>query len=504
MTSLISRPTAHPRLIACVALAIAGLGLTRAAYGFSRNGTTLTTDGSFADVSAAVGSANDGDTVTIPAGNFTWGDNASRLYLTKAITLAGAGQGSTTIQISPTGPTGQNPLINLLAAATVRDFSIAGTNAYVPVFSAGGTNGWRITSITYTPASTVGSYFCIISGSYGLIDHCNITGANGSNELIFGRGPTNSWQTPASTGGADNVFIEDCTFNGPGYVCDANSNARFVVRFCTITGRMKVDGHGVASNSPPRGVREMEVYDNTWTTDAPTTPIIEIRGGTGYIFGNRLPNLVGGYGWFFLTDYGYTGAWPNFGNQYQTPVNYPVTDQIGVGQDPKVAASEPMYLWDNLSAVKTDAGAATVDWPLTFKNIPTAAVTLYQSQIGDPTATYTLRDVIKADRDYFKQTVGTTFDGSSGVGVGTKAQMLAITGKKVGVGFWVTDEGEWNSLHNGPDGQLYVWNGTSWVFKYKPYTYPNPMATGSAPTPVPPPAPSNAPLNDRVRIQPVK
>ena len=46
------------------------------------------------------------------------------------------------------------------------------------------------------------------------------------------------------------VYVEDCVFSGQGYVCDANANARFVVRFNTVTGPMKVDGHGKASNSP--------------------------------------------------------------------------------------------------------------------------------------------------------------------------------------------------------------------------------------------------------------
>src|SRR6266540_3089989 len=52
---------------------------------------------SFADVSAAIGSAFDGDTVIVPAGTATW---SGTLVVTKSINLIGAGQaqrGQTTI-----------------------------------------------------------------------------------------------------------------------------------------------------------------------------------------------------------------------------------------------------------------------------------------------------------------------------------------------------------------------------------------------------------------------
>ena len=47
------------------------------------------------DVAAAIGSAVDGDTVTIPAGTATW---TRTLPVTKAITLQGAGIGATIIR----------------------------------------------------------------------------------------------------------------------------------------------------------------------------------------------------------------------------------------------------------------------------------------------------------------------------------------------------------------------------------------------------------------------
>jgi hypothetical protein len=456
--------------------------------GYTKSGTIYTTNGSQSDVAAAIVNASGGDTVSIPAGSFTWGASGSSVSVNKAITLAGAGPSSTTINIASTGPTWGSGVINISASgAVVSGFTITQPNTgNTTAFTAGTSNGWRITNITYNSAATVG-YFCY-AGSYGLIDSCTLNAGGGSDELIFSRGPSDSWQTPSSMGTANAVYVEDCTFNNPGYVCDFNSNSRGVVRFCKITGQMKVDGHGVASNSPPRSVRHMEVYNNQWTAAAGYWTAMELRGGTGKVFDNVCVNAINGnVPALILNEYGCNGQWPSLGSVYQTPKNYPIADQVGVGQDPKAAGSEPYYIWDN--------SLGGNDWTVIGgSGVATGAIALYQSQTGNPLATFQiLTDIIVADRDYFKQTAGSTFSGSSGVGRGTTAQMNAITPSKKGVGFWVTDQANWRSGYNGTSGQLYTWNGAAWVLNYTPYTYPHPLRTGSSTTtPATIPAPSNA------------
>ena len=237
--------------------------------------------------------------------------------------------------------------------------------------------------------------------------------------------------------------------------------------------------------------------------------------------------------------------WPNFGNVIQTPFNYPVDDQIGVGADPKVAGSAPMYLWKNTSSKGSN------DWPLAWKNVgnwtlntetngtplgstnihikalgwaytannyvsfsgdtnryllyanlagtstnliiypglkqglPTGTnivsfgpIANYQAQTTNAAATFSMPNVIKADQDYFKGTNGVPFTGNGGVGVGTKAQMLAIAPSKANVGFWVTNEASWNTtLPANTSGQLYTWNGGAWALKYTPLTYPHPYSS---------------------------
>jgi hypothetical protein len=92
---------------------------------------------------------------------------------------------------------------------------------------------------------------------------------------------------------------------------------------------------------------------------------------------------------------------------------------------------------------------------------------------------------VKENREYYNQT--NSFDGNTGVGVGTLAHRPSTCTK--GVAYWVTDQGEWDSTHDGPDGQLYVCTATnSWTAYYTPYIYPHPLVSGD---PVPPEAPQN-------------
>jgi hypothetical protein len=448
-------------------------GWTCSASGFTKLETSHETDGSQADVNAAIESAQAGDTIEIPAGSFTWGADGKAVVVDKAVVLRGAGPSRTTIRISGSGPCWGSGTIQLRAAATVRDLATVQPGGRpTTVFSAGTADGWRITNVRHVSAAGCG-YF-VYASSYGLIDRCAIAAGGGTDELIFTRGPSNSWQTASSCGTADAVIIEDCAFEGDGYVCDFNSNARGVVRFCTIQGRMKVDAHGLASNTPARGVRQSEVYGNRWTCASPYHTAIEIRGGTGFLFDNVQEKQDHRTAWFQLKEYGCVSQWPNFGNKHQTPRDYPIADQIGVGQDPKAAASEPMYLWNNRAAGR--------DWLLTASaGDLERAVAAYRAQTGNATTAFAWEDIRKADRDYFKDSPDAEFNGSGGIGRGTKSQMLAIRPTKAGVGFWVVDEGSWNAkLPANASGRLYAWNGTAWAVKYSPYTYPHPLRSHDA------------------------
>lgn len=449
---------------------------------WTKEGTVYTTNGAYYQIVSAIAHANPGDTIKIPAGTYTWGADGVGLSINKAVTLQGAGMDATIVNQSITAPTGYgSALITLGDGATIRGLSIIGANIYnaVPIMT-GAASGWRVSEVKYVMHPGQNPYFLWAQyGATGLIDGCDITGGAGNAELIFARGPADAWNTATPVGTANNIFIEDTIFRGAGYVCDANSNGRVVVRNCTITGGIKVDSHGVWSNGgPQRGARNLEVYRNRWTLTEGAWTAIEIRGGTGMVWGNRSDSdSAANNAWFYLTEYGVFNNNGAFTPNFQTPHDYPIRDQIGRGRyatpdNWTTATSEPIYIWDNLKGGQ--------QWPLSYKAIPAEAISRYRVQTGNPAATFTWEDVIQADRDYFRDVAG--FNGTTGMGRGTRAQMDAIRPAKPGVGFWVTDEGDWDRTNPGPDGQLYAWNGSTWTLKYRPYTYPHPLR-GDASTP---------------------
>lgn len=500
-----------------------------------------------------------GDTIVLPAGLATWGassrGNGGRIWISNQtftdrppfvtnFTVRGQGD-ATVITLDETGSSVANGVINLLGSGTVWGWMKikSAQNNPVGLFIVSG-SGNRITKITYEgQAPTVQGgdgtgYFLFQQGVTGtLIDNCTITAVRGNHEWIFTRGPTDAWQqnSPIGTSNQD-VFVEDCTFNNTGY-SDANSNARHVFRFNRINGNIKLDGHGLASNSPARSFRSVEYYNNTWTNiSMQSAAAIEIRGGTAMIFNNSAAS-----GNLFLTDYTANSVWPNsasviytqgnilaqpsgtktiiatpvahgfvsgmsiyhaaFGGggievkpgyyavsvidpthysiantalngemlSYigydKTPYDWPILGQIGSGKDGGLR--EPAYLWGN-----TRGGTV---WPRTLKGTPATGVATYRAQSGNPTATYSERDIIAPNRDFFAEA---DFDSTPGVSVGTRAAMNAFIPGVTGYGWWVTDEGSWNTrLPPNTSGRLYKWNGSSWILFYTPYAYPHPLQT---------------------------
>lgn len=72
----------------------------------------------------------------------------------------------------------------------------------------------------------------------------------------------------------------------------------------------------------------------------------------------------------------------------------------------------------------------------------------------------------------------TTFDGTTGVGVGVIGSIPGTC--TTGVFYWATDEGEWDSTNGATaDGRLYKCTATdTWTLSFTPYTYPHPLVDG--------------------------
>src|SRR5262245_47200746 len=224
--------------------------------------------------------AIDGDTITLPSGTFTW---TSGVSITKAITLQGAGAGHTILRDGVQGP--QLIRVNLVAGRLTR---ITGVEIQDGGRASGGIAPGG--TIHVEGSNTDGSNFRFDHGAWnlvngdlvcdtviGVIDHNVWTQNQNNGEIIIygshwnepgGRYGDGSWAGPTNFGSSQFLFIEDNTFNChlPPYVLpitDSYGGGRFVVRYNTIHDGM-VGGHGTESTGRIRGVRAVEVYNNTY------------------------------------------------------------------------------------------------------------------------------------------------------------------------------------------------------------------------------------------------
>ena len=122
-------------------------------------------------------------------------------------------------------------------------------------------------------------------------------------------------------------------------------------------------------------------------------------------------------------------------------------------------------------AINTKTGR--IAWP----NQPLEPIYGWNNKVnGSPANVSSSFPTLQENRDYYNETV--SFNGTVGIGVGPLANRPKTC--TPGVAYWATDEGEWDSTHEGPDGQLFVCTApNSWAFYYKPYTYPHPLVSGT-------------------------
>lgn len=274
-------------------------------------GRTIKTNGSLADVQAAIDAApNDGSaTVIIPKGTFRW---TGTLSINKSLALAGD-EGS--VIENNNGP--YAVMINAVSPAS-GNINIYGLKVIQVVANGGSSSGGQLSCDRTEPSNyTVLIHDCVFDTkdyfSYAIWARANGiifwndsfpgTGGERTNNLTgisftcSKYGYTSSWNTPSTYGNADttglaNSYIEDCSFsNGPSFSCNADDNARVVYRHCVFTDAI-FGGHG--QDSAQYGARQAEIYDNKFVLTGNNIYMnnwITFRGGAGVIFGNSMPDI---------------------------------------------------------------------------------------------------------------------------------------------------------------------------------------------------------------------
>jgi len=119
---------------------------------------------------------------------------------------------------------------------------------------------------------------------------------------------------------------------------------------------------------------------------------------------------------------------------------------------------------------------------------------LGSSSVPNDVSTNTMRTI--RNRDFYEenknqgaQTSPTSpFDGSTTVGMGHGTLANRPSTCTTGVGYWATDQGNWNHSSNTysdgagnsfSQGELYLCTATNtWTMSYEPYTYPHPLIAG--------------------------
>jgi hypothetical protein len=359
--------------------------------GFSALATVYKSDGSAASVQGLHNAALNGDTITIPPGNFTW---TTPVTISKAITLTGANPANRPV-VKSTYTGGFGITINRVPGRTtvVKDIKFTNwtsANALIGI-NGSGVNAFRLTNLDFDGGHRWSIWVSSPGGSggegpYGLIDHCRWP--NGGDVIYARDNPRyspNSWHRAMSWGTNKAIYIEDCTLSASSSpvsnaAFDGDNGCRIVFRHNTVNNWL-TSIHGADSAGPINSGLQLEVMHNSFKVTAPLASLLTLRGGSAVFFDNTVtagPN--GGYN--SVVELAYYRSLPGCGGLCQQdrfyPQDYLGTQQPGMGvvpgarsQDPHFPnepwVSVPVYYWGNhvnapiwYSKVATNQGSAFI------------------------------------------------------------------------------------------------------------------------------------------------
>jgi hypothetical protein len=266
----------------------------------SAQAVTYNSNGSAGDIQLKHNGAANGDTITIPAGTFTW---SVQLNITKAITLQGSGIGNTIIKDA-----GSASLItwNLVAGKPSRMTGIEFRDGGRTVLDWGvqsfgsNTNGSTM-RIDHCKFDHLKGFAITPNDTIGVIDHNTILFSS-SNIPIYpfhknwnNQGPLagGSWHDSSHFGTSQFLFIEDnvITADSPAAAFDCYGGARIVFRYNTCT-RVHCEIHGTECGIY-RGGRAFEIYNNTFVGPTAGDYIINGRSGIFVVHDNQSTGISG-------------------------------------------------------------------------------------------------------------------------------------------------------------------------------------------------------------------
>lgn len=448
--------------------------------------------GSRTDVGNAVASATYNQTVCVPADVETWN---STLTITKAIRLQGAGAGSTVI----TGNVGADNYIVVFdpdATSRNNNYTIEFSGFTLDMNDVQGQGGLRVgnantalpisnvivhnntfqnhkfpvgsTGSTDPTAITFGQIDGVDGDVWGVVYSNTFTDCSGVGE--FYGGSNGSWDNLTfSYGSASNMYFEDNTVTGNSVFAFGGHGGRYVSRFNTYNFTtdspneysVGFDCHG----NQPGGVYAcmgIEAYRNTIDIDR-STSLTDLRGGKFMLWENTITSASS----FDL----------QIREEYDdNSTSSPTTNS----QSQHVSDS---YSWNNRDDGSKVSPSITQD---DFeKGVTANSPRLLRYEDG--TGFHTLSDSSSGTRTHWLEegtgpqtSASSPFSGATGVGFGTLARRPTTC--TVGVGYFATDQGSWNS--NGDDGLFYkCTSSNTWTLYYTPYTYPHPLRGGGSPAP---------------------
>jgi len=433
---------------------------------------TCTANSTAAQINTAIGSASEGATITFGAGSGSW---SSTVTITKGIHLIGAGSSSTIITSS-----GANPMLRIFPAnqSLNSKFEISGfafNTANRAIAIALGKYNYQPTTLqtnvkihdnSFSGTTSANSDFqYIMNYNMGGVVYRNMFAGRDQHIRSVGYGDQDifrivpSWYNKTGYSYPQALYIEDNVFtmSAPdgSYIADCQyGGVRRVWRYNTITVNNDVswsgfiDWHGYNAENYTSCIGDI-IYGNKGISNTNENwGWAAARGGKGLIFYNDVTtsgNVSGGI-------------------YYQGGTQYSICP-------PKYADHQYMrtYIWANRKNNSSWAGDSRFS-PPPYRTTCDGG----QYPIDD-------RQVFN-----FKP----SFNGTSGVGCGTLAQMQAISTCTDRTAFWVTTQGCSNLSNLTGDivsypnrsnisGTLYVCQSNSWVELYTPYTYPHPLRTGA-------------------------